>query len=88
VDVIEPPVHHPVCGECGARWPCADYRHQRRVEHYNHQLERMCPACLKPVENGHMSAVVEGRRYHMAKRHRRCRAAALALDPRLRVVYD
>jgi hypothetical protein len=88
VSLSEPSAHYPICGECGRPWPCLGERQQRQIRRLNHELERMCPVCRKPVENGHMSAIIDGRHYHMAKRHRRCRAAALALDPRLRVVYD
>ena len=85
---LEPPRHYAICGECGEPWPCPGERRQRRVRNLNHRLERLCPVCLKPVENGHMSAIIDGRHYHMAKRHSRCRRTALALDPRLRIVYD
>lgn len=80
--------HYAICGECGRPWPCPESIRQRRIRNLNHRLERMCPVCGTPVENGHMSALIDGRHYHMAKRHRRCRAAALALDPALRVRHD
>jgi hypothetical protein len=83
-DSLEPAPHHAVCGECGQPWPCPGERHQRRVRRLNFELERICPVCVKVVEAGHMYALIDGRYYHLAKRHRRCRAVALELDPRLK----